>query len=129
MLGPRSMAVWGTRVFLGSLLLMTLAGFAEASEFASSVKAPRRVTMDFTAVELDRPLQIIGQISGLNMVVGRDVRGRVTVRLRDVPWEQALDSILRANGYGYIRQGNIIRIDKLDILRREREARFPPRQC
>lgn len=123
------MAMWGTRVFLGSLLLMILAGFAGASEIATSAKTPRRVTMDFTAVELDRPLQIIGQVSGLNMVVGRDVRGRVTVRLRDVPWEQALDSILRANGYGYIRQGNIIRIDKLDILRREREARVPPGQC
>jgi type IV pilus assembly protein PilQ len=80
-------------------------------------------------VEIGRVLQIIEQASGLNFVVSRDVRGPVTVRLTDVPWPQALDSILRANGYDYVRQGNIIRVDKAETLRREREIRLRRRDC
>ncbi len=97
--------------------------FAEAAEFEETANAPKRVTIDFRAVEIDRLLRIIEQVSGLNIVVGREVRGRVTVQLTDVPWRQALDSILRANGYGYVQEGNIIRIDTREIVRKEREMR------
>ena len=114
---------------MGALLLVMLAVTAEASEFASPAKDPTRVTMDLKGVEIGRVLQIIQQASGLNFVVGRDVRGQVTVRLTDVPWPQALESVLRANGFGCVRQGNIIRIDKAETLRKERELRLPPGQC
>lgn len=103
--------------------------FAEAAEFVKTVNAPKRVTIDFHAVEIDRLLRIIEQVSGLNIVVGREVRGRVTVHLTDVPWRQALDSILRANGYGYVQEGNIIRIDTREILRKEREMRARRGPC
>ena len=102
---------------------MMVVGYTEASELVRAADPPIRVTIDFRAVEIGRVLRIIEQVSGLNIVVGREVRGRVTVHLTDVPWERALDSILRANGYGYVREGNIIRIDTREILWREREIR------
>lgn len=112
------------RTSLGVLLVLILAVCSEATEFASGGKTQQRLTLDFHEVEITRALEIIRRASGMNMVVGNDVRGRVTVYLKDVTWQQALDSILGVNGYGYIRQGNIIRIDKLDNLRKERELRL-----
>ena len=111
------------------MLLLMLAVAAEASEFPAPTKAQARVTLDLHAVKIDHLIEVIGRASGLNMVVGNQVRGRVTVYLKDVPWQQALESILGANGYGYIRQGNVIRIDTLDVLRRERERRLARRDC
>lgn len=116
-------------LFIGGLTLMGLAGYTEASEFVRAANPPIRVTMDFRTVEIGRLFRIIEQASGLNIVVGREVRGRVTVHLTDVPWERALDSILRANGYGYVREGNIIRIDTREILRRERGNRGRRSPC
>lgn len=112
------------RMCVAGLLLLVAAGAAQASDFASPAEVEQRVTLDLRDVEIGRALEIVGRASGLNMVVGSGVHGRVTVYLKDVPWQQALDSVLRANGYGYVRQGNIIRIDKLDALRRERELRL-----
>jgi type IV pilus assembly protein PilQ len=43
-------------------------------------------------------------------VIDPDVRGSVTVRLENVPWDQALDVILKVNGLGYVLEGNIVRI-------------------
>jgi type IV pilus assembly protein PilQ len=106
-----------------------LTGAAEASDIAAPTPLHARVTLDFHAVDISRLIEVIGQASGLNMVVGSQVRGSVTVYLKDVPWPVALESILRSNGYGYVRQGNIIRIDTLDVLRKERERRLAQRGC
>lgn len=111
------------------ILLLMVTGAAQASEFAAPTTPQARVTLDLHAVDIGRPIEIIGRASGLNMVVGSQVRGSVTAYLKDVPWPQALESILRANGYGYIRQGNIIRIDTLDVLRKERERQLARRGC
>lgn len=111
------------------ILLLMLTGAAEASELAAPTTLHARVTLDFHAVDISRLIEVIGQASGLNMVVGSRVRGSVTVYLKDVPWPVALESILRSNGYGYVRQGNIIRIDTLDVLRKERERWLAQRGC
>ncbi len=89
------------------MLLLLLAVAAEASEFPARTKAQARVTLELHAVEIEHLIAVIGRASGLNIVVGNPVQGRVTVYLKDVPWQQALEPILRANGYGYIRQGTL----------------------
>jgi len=57
-------------------------------------------------------LHTFSELTGLNMVIDPDVHGSVTVRLHDVPWDQALDLILRTNGCGYVIEGNILRVGK-----------------
>src|SRR5213079_925823 len=59
----------------------------------------------------------------LNMVIDPTVQGTVDVALRDVPWDQALDIILRANKLGYIVDGTIVRIAPLAVLADEESQR------
>lgn len=66
-------------------------------------------------------LNLIAEVSGLNIAVGNDVRGRVEIRLLEVPWEQALEVILQPQLLGMVRVGNVIRIASLERLRRERD--------
>src|SRR5207237_493227 len=58
-------------------------------------------------------------ISRRNIIVADDVTGKVTIKLRNVPWDQALDIILRAKGLGREEVGNIIRVAPLATLRAE----------
>ena len=63
------------------------------------------------------------EISGLNIVIDPAVQGTVDVALRDVPWDQALDIILRANKLGYLVDGTIVRIAPLTVLAEEEAQR------
>ncbi len=64
-------------------------------------------------------LRSFAKISGLNIVVQPGVRGTVTVQLENVPWDQALDQILKINKLGYELDGNIMRIAPVSVLRSE----------
>jgi len=55
-------------------------------------------------------LLTFSKLARFNMVIDPDVRGSVTVRLENVPWDQALDVILKVNGLGYVLEGNIVRV-------------------
>jgi type IV pilus secretin PilQ/predicted competence protein len=80
------------------------------------------VTLDFQGADLRAVLRTFAEISnGLNIVIDPSINGTVDVSLRDVPWDQALDIILRANKLGYILEGNIVRIVPLNVLAQERE--------
>src|ERR1700686_4060177 len=68
-------------------------------------------------------LRTFAEISGLNMVIDPAVNGTVDVALRDVPWDQALDIILRANKLGYVVDGTIVRVAPLSALADEESAR------
>jgi type IV pilus assembly protein PilQ len=73
----------------------------------------RRISLDFQQADISNVLRLIAEVSGLNMVVGEGVKSKVTMKLASVPWDQALDMILKMNGLGKIRQGNILWIDSL----------------
>jgi len=81
------------------------------------------VSLDFDGVDLSAVLRTFAEITNMNIVVDRRVEGKVNVSLRDVPWDQALDIILRANQLGYTVEGNIIRIAPLDVLAQEEKQR------
>ena len=67
-------------------------------------------------------LNFIAEESGINMVLSEDVKGTVSLKMRKVPWDQALVTVMRAKKLGYVRQGNVIRISGLDSLQQETEA-------
>ena len=81
------------------------------------------VSLDFQGADLRAVLRTFAEISSLNVVIDPAVTGSVDVALRDVPWDQALDQILRANKLGYIVDGTIVRIAPLGVLADEESQR------
>jgi type IV pilus assembly protein PilQ len=84
------------------------------------------MTMDFSNAEVTNVLRLIGDVSNLNIIWGPDVKGNVSMRLKNVPWEQALDLILMNNGLGRIEEGNIVWVapkSKIDQIKREEQQR------
>jgi len=81
------------------------------------------VSLDFQGADLRAVLRTFAEISGLNIVIDPTVQGTVDVALRDVPWDQALDIILRANKLGYAVDGTIVRIAPNAVLKSEEDER------
>ena len=81
------------------------------------------VRLDFQGADLRAVLRTFSEISGLNLVIDPSIQGTVDVALRDVPWDQALDIILRANKLGYVVDGTIVRIAPLTVLADEEVQR------
>jgi type IV pilus secretin PilQ/predicted competence protein len=79
------------------------------------------ISMSLQDADVREVLRTFARISGLNIVIQPGVRGTVTVELERVPWDQALDQILKINNLGYELEANIMRIAPLETL--EREAR------
>lgn len=82
----------------------------------------RQISLDLQDTDIDNALRIIAEVSNLNIIASDDVTGKVTLRLIDVPWDQALDVILKTNGLDKVLEGNVMRIAPIERLRQEREA-------
>ncbi len=78
---------------------------------------------DFQAADLRIVLRSFAEISGLNLVIDSAVDGTVDIKLTRVPWDQALEVILKSNKLGYVVEGNVVRIVPLDVLAAEEESR------
>jgi type IV pilus assembly protein PilQ len=83
----------------------------------------RRISMYFHKVEIHNLLRLFAEISGLNIITSDDVKGRISIKLRNVPWDQAMDLVLKTLKLGMEKEGNIIRIATLRELRQEEEER------
>ena len=81
------------------------------------------VTLDFQGADLRTVLRTFADISGLNIVIDQSVQGAVDVSLHEVPWDQALDIILRDHKLGYSVEGTIVRIAPLTVLADEEAQR------
>ena len=84
------------------------------SSVESNLSASENVTLDFNEADIHNVLKIISLKAGTNIVTTPDVMGNVTIRMVDVPWEIALDVILKTYGFGYQKQGNIILVTKIE---------------
>ena len=89
----------------------------------------RRISLDFKEVDIADVLRLIAEVSDLNVIAGDEVSGTVTIRLVDVPWDQALDVILLTKGLGFARIGNVLRIAASDVLSQEEELRLQERRA
>jgi type IV pilus assembly protein PilQ len=116
------------RLAIGISLAVLLATSLEADEVASPVDGGcvaetgpgrlaaersytgRKITLDFKDADIVNVLRMLSEIGGENIVVTDDVRGRTTVRLVDVPWDQALDVVLQTNRLACVKVGNAMRV-------------------
>jgi type IV pilus secretin PilQ/predicted competence protein len=81
----------------------------------------QHVSLDFKDADVHNVLRLLAEVSKLNIVATDDVRGKVTLRLFDVPWDQALDIILQVLNLEAVQEGDVIRISTVKRLREERE--------
>ena len=81
----------------------------------------RRVDFNVKDIDIRNLLGAIADISKKNIIFGDDVKGTVTLKLRNVPWDQALDIVLKSKQLGKEEQGNIIRVVPIDRLRQEQK--------
>ena len=88
----------------------------------------RRISLDFKDVLISDVLRLVAEVSDLNIIAGDEVKGSITIRLVDVPWDQALDVILLTKGLGFVRVGNVLRIAPDEILKAEEETRLQERR-
>jgi type IV pilus assembly protein PilQ len=86
--------------------------------------AGRRIDLDLKDADIHNVLRLIADVGRVNIVTADDVGGSVTIRMRNVPWDQALDVILQSKQLGLVRQGNMIRVAPLVQLEKEREMRI-----
>ena len=84
----------------------------------------RKMSLDFQGANVASVLRLIADTAGINMVFGKDVDGQVTMQLKDIPWDQALNIVLKTNGLGIKKEGGVYRIAKLSVLQEEEEARM-----
>lgn len=74
----------------------------------SNLYTGKKISLDFQDIEVRRVLQLLADFTGINMVAADSVQGNITLRLKDVPWDQALDIILKTKNLDKRRNGNVI---------------------
>ena len=103
---------------------------SEAAGFTATLNAQargysgRRIDLDLKDADIHNILRLLADVGRVNIVTADDVSGNVTIRMRNVPWDQALDVVLQAKGLGMVRSGNLIRVAPLATLQKERELRL-----
>lgn len=122
---------------VGSALTIVLSSFAIAADTPVSsmpaavspvVPAPvvtpdsaGLVSLDFQEADIRNVLKVLAFKTGVNIVAGPEVIGSVSIQLKDVPWQKALDVILSTYGFGYEQRGNIIKVMSIENLKKYRE--------
>lgn len=89
---------------------------------AAPASGEKLISLDFKDADVVNLLRILAAESGRNIVAGDDVKGRVSISLKNVTWEQALDTILEVRALAKVERDSVIRIVSLDQLTKEKEA-------
>lgn len=84
----------------------------------------RRIDLDLKDADVHNVLRLLADVGHVNIVTADDVAGSITIRMRNVPWDQALDVVLQAKGLGMVRTGNLIRVAPMAALQKERELQL-----
>ena len=103
---------------------MALARSSHGERKGSFAYTGQKVTFDFKDIDIQNALKLIAEMSNLNIIMADDISGSLTMRLIDVPWDQALDLILSARGLGKEVSGNVMRIAPLAVLQKEKDTKL-----
>ena len=117
----------------GNLLAVEFRPMAEKHRELADRNKPvtysgNKLTLNFQDISVRSVLQILADFTNVNIVASDAVNGNVTLRLQDVPWDQALDLVLKAKGLGKRQEGNIIRVAPLDELNKQEQEELEARQ-
>src|SRR5690554_145538 len=91
--------------------------------------AGRRIDLDFKDADIHNILRLLAEVGQVNIVTADNVSGSVTIRMKNVPWDEALHVILQAKGLGMVRRDNLIRVAPLQALEQEFEAELARRRA
>jgi type IV pilus assembly protein PilQ len=106
-----------------------IAGQAEAAAAGVAGKYDgRRIDLDLKDADIHNVLRLLADVGRVNIVTADDVAGNVTIRMRNIPWDQALDVVLQSKNLGMVQRGNIIRVAPLAQLEKEREMAIARRR-
>jgi type IV pilus assembly protein PilQ len=97
-------------------------------EVTQKVYKGRKLSLDFKDADIKNILRLIAEVSDLNIIVADGVTGKITMRLVDVPWDQALDLILQSKNLGMVRAGNVLRVAPREALKKEIQAELEARR-
>jgi len=106
------------RAALAALVLLSTSALA-----APPRAETRRISIDVVRADIHDVLRMLAEMGKVNVVVSDEVQGKVTLKLRDVPWNQVLSTVLSTHGLGQERTGNVLRVAPLKRLTEEAEAR------
>jgi type IV pilus assembly protein PilQ len=109
----------------GLAVMMLLALLPVRAIAATQASADEPLSLNFQDVEVRSVLQLLADFAGVNLVASDSVQGNVTLRLQDVPWEQALDMVLRSKGLGRREEGNVLLVaPAAELAEQAREGRL-----
>jgi type II secretory pathway component HofQ len=106
-----------TRIVCLAVVLAVLPALAKEPREA------RRISLDVSKADVHDVLRMLADVGRLNLVTSDDVQGSVTLKLRNVPWREALGVVLSARGLGMELHDNILRVAPLKTLQEEADAR------
>ncbi|RAP38702.1 pilus assembly protein PilQ [Legionella quinlivanii] len=96
---------------------------AKQAKLKKMVFTGKRISLNFQNIQIRAVLQLLAEFTGINIVVSDQVQGSITLRLNDIPWDQALDIILKTNALDKRKTGNVLLIDKAsNLLEQEKNA-------
>lgn len=97
-------------------------GISDSTLLSGSRKyTGRKISLDLQDADLINVMRLFAEVANLNVILSPEVKGRVTVRMVNIPWDQAMDIILKMNGLGYALEDNILRIASVGALTKEAE--------
>ena len=82
-----------------------------------------KISLDFKDADIHNIFRLIAEVSNLNIITSEDVKGKITIRMVNVPWDQALEVILVTKNLIKTEEGNVLRITTSETLRKEREEK------
>jgi len=95
-----------------------------AADDSSAFKYPgQKISLDFQDADIRAVLRLLAETGGVSIVAGPDVKGSVSVHMRDVPWDQALETILDIQGLAKKEMGNVISVMTLEKKKKDEEVR------
>jgi len=99
-----------------------------ATQGAALEYTGQKVSFDYQGIDIRNALRLISEMSDMNIIMGEDVQGKLTMRLENVPWDQALDIILDSQSLGKVVQGNVMRIAPMSVLAKAQQEKLEANQ-